>query len=149
MKTWVFYDEATGEIDTLVDFAGTPQDRPGLAKALAEDYRPHPDEAFVDVATKKVKKYTAAQKKAKKERPLGTKWDNKTKKVVDDRNAEQKAIDEEREVRQKRRREYPRLEEFADAFYWQSKGDPAPMAAYLAKVEAIKKKHPKKGEVIV
>lgn len=39
--------------------------------------------------------------------------------------------------------EYPAWEEYADALYWQSKGDPSKMAAYLAKVETVKAKYPK------
>lgn len=44
---------------------------------------------------------------------------------------------------EKRAREYPPLEEFADAFYWLQKGNPALMNAYIAKCDAVKASHPK------
>lgn len=43
----------------------------------------------------------------------------------------------------KRKREYPPLEDFVDAFYWMQKGDSAMMDAYIAKCDAVKAKHPK------
>lgn len=42
-----------------------------------------------------------------------------------------------------RRLEYPALEEFADAFYWERRGDPSKMEAYLSKIDAVKGNHPK------
>lgn len=42
-----------------------------------------------------------------------------------------------------RAEEYPSLQEFADAYYWQTQGTPEPMADYLAKVKAVKEKYPK------
>ena len=53
----------------------------------------------------------------------------------------QDSIDRERN--DKRRAEYPPLADLADAIYWREKGDPKPMADYVAKVDAIKAKHPK------
>jgi len=43
----------------------------------------------------------------------------------------------------KRVKEYPPLTDYADAVYWDSKGDPTKMIAYLAKVEEVKAKYPK------
>ena len=37
----------------------------------------------------------------------------------------------------------PPLQEFADAYYWQQRGDPKPMQDYLAKIDEIKQRHPK------
>lgn len=42
-----------------------------------------------------------------------------------------------------RQNEYPSLGDFADAYYWQSKGVQEPMQEYLEKVEKIKLKYPK------
>lgn len=42
--------------------------------------------------------------------------------------------------------EYPPLQEFADAYYWNTKGDSSKLEAYLAKVEAVKAKYPKPTE---
>jgi glutathionyl-hydroquinone reductase len=47
------------------------------------------------------------------------------------------------ECRQKRKEEYPNLEEFVDAYYWLQKGDDTKMNEYIAKCEAIKNKYPK------
>lgn len=43
----------------------------------------------------------------------------------------------------KRRAEYPPLADFADAIFWQAKGDPSRLSAYLASVAAVKAKYPK------
>lgn len=48
-----------------------------------------------------------------------------------------------RERDEKRRAEYPALSDFADALYWREKGDPKPLAAYVARVDAVKAKFPK------
>lgn len=39
--------------------------------------------------------------------------------------------------------EYPPLSEFADAIYWQTKGDNSKMEEYLRKCEEVKAKYPK------
>lgn len=39
--------------------------------------------------------------------------------------------------------EYPTLADFADAMYWNSKGDSSKLNAYNAAVEAVKLKYPK------
>lgn len=45
----------------------------------------------------------------------------------------------------RRRQDYPRVEEFADAWvHWQN-GNPAPMDAYVAKCNAVKARHPKRA----
>lgn len=38
---------------------------------------------------------------------------------------------------------YPPLADFADAYYWQERGDPKPMKKYLARIDAIKAKYKK------
>jgi len=48
-----------------------------------------------------------------------------------------------RGYRKARTLEYPPLQEFADAYYWQQRGDPKPMQDYLAKIDEIKQRHPK------
>lgn len=47
-----------------------------------------------------------------------------------------------------RKPEYPKWEVFADALYWQSKGDDSKMAAYVAACDAVKAKYPKPGDNI-
>ena len=47
------------------------------------------------------------------------------------------------EVGIKRKGEYPPLEDFADAMYWNSKGDDTKLTAYYAACEAVKTKYPK------
>lgn len=44
---------------------------------------------------------------------------------------------------QPRQEEYPPLSDLADALYWQSQGDNAKMAEYIAKCDAVKQKYPK------
>ena len=48
-----------------------------------------------------------------------------------------------KEVGIKRKVEYPPLEDFADAMYWNSKGDDSKLTAYYAACEAVKTKYPK------
>ena len=42
-----------------------------------------------------------------------------------------------------RRSQYPPLADLVDALYWQSRGDPSKMTAYLAAIEAVKARFPK------
>lgn len=39
--------------------------------------------------------------------------------------------------------EYPPIQEFIDAYYWNTKGDSSKLEAYFAKVEEVKQKYPK------
>lgn len=42
-----------------------------------------------------------------------------------------------------RRNQYPLLQDFLDAYYWQQRGNDAPMRTYLARCDAVKEQHPK------
>jgi hypothetical protein len=42
-----------------------------------------------------------------------------------------------------RKKEYPPLENLADALFWQANGDNTKMTSYLAQVAAVKDKYPK------
>lgn len=42
-----------------------------------------------------------------------------------------------------RREEYPGWQDFADAFYWERRGDPKLMEAWLKRIDAVKAKFPK------
>lgn len=44
---------------------------------------------------------------------------------------------------QMRKKAYPAIEDFIDAFYWLQKGNPQPMKDYIAKCDDVKKKIPK------
>jgi hypothetical protein len=43
----------------------------------------------------------------------------------------------------RRVKEYPPLQDFADALYWAQRGDPSKLDAYLAACDAVKKKYAK------
>lgn len=47
------------------------------------------------------------------------------------------------EYQRLRKPEYPPMEDYLDAVYWQSQGDNTKMTAYLAAVESVKQKYPK------
>lgn len=47
------------------------------------------------------------------------------------------------QCRQKRKEEYPSLEQFVDAYYWLQRGDDTKMNEYLEKCDDIKNKYPK------
>jgi hypothetical protein len=51
--------------------------------------------------------------------------------------------DHEPDYLQQRVAAYPPLSDFADALYWQARGKPDKMAAYLAAVDAVKARYPK------
>jgi hypothetical protein len=42
-----------------------------------------------------------------------------------------------------RREEYPPVEEFLDAYYWQQRGNPKPMERWLERIDTIKQRYPK------
>jgi hypothetical protein len=42
-----------------------------------------------------------------------------------------------------RAREYPPQSDYLDAVYWQERGDPSKMEAYLAAIDAVKARYPK------
>lgn len=52
-------------------------------------------------------------------------------------------VAESLKYRSLRSKEYPSLEELADAIYWQQQGDTSKMEQYLAKVDLVKEKYPK------
>jgi len=52
----------------------------------------------------------------------------------DEKNSEYKSL---------RRMEYPPIEDFIDAYYWEKNGDNSLMEEYLKKVSAVKNKFPK------
>jgi hypothetical protein len=49
------------------------------------------------------------------------------------------------QYQQDRKPLYPKLEEFADAYYWAQNGDTTKMQEYLDKVSAVKAQFPKAG----
>ena len=47
------------------------------------------------------------------------------------------------EYQRNRALEYPPIEDYLDAVYWQLQGDGSKMVDYLGKIEAVKNKYPK------
>lgn len=43
----------------------------------------------------------------------------------------------------KRQQEYPPMEDFIDAYYWQQKGDSSKMEEYIKRVDMVKQRFPK------
>lgn len=74
---------------------------------------------------------------------LGSKWNIRINKWEDVRNSDEKAAAKEFETQAARYAGYPSLGDFADAMYWQSKGDNSKLNDYFAKCEAVKQKYPK------
>lgn len=56
-----------------------------------------------------------------------------------------KTIKHKRGHAEARAREYPGWQDFADALYWERRGNPDPMKAWLLRVDAVKAKYPKGG----
>ena len=66
-----------------------------------------------------------------------------TKLQIDTRNAELQAISDSLEYQRLRVKEYPPLENLADALFWQANGNNSKMTAYLEQVAAVKDRYPK------
>ena len=49
------------------------------------------------------------------------------------------------EYQRNRKPEYPPIEDYLDAVFWQAKGDDSKMTTYLAAVEAVKQRYPKEN----
>ena len=73
----------------------------------------------------------------------GERWNIKTNQWEDVRSTEEKESARLFEVQAARYAEYPSLGEFADAMYWQSKGDNSKLTAYFGKLDVVKTKFPK------
>lgn len=54
-----------------------------------------------------------------------------------------KADFEATEYQRQRIGEYPKIQDFVDAYYWKQQGDDSKMQEYLAKIAEIKNKYPK------
>jgi hypothetical protein len=52
-------------------------------------------------------------------------------------------INHTEDYRELRAKEYPPLEDFIDAWYWQGQGDYSKMTDYLTRCDAVKLKYPK------
>lgn len=73
----------------------------------------------------------------------GERWNIKTNRWEDVRTQKQKDAAKEFEISAARYAEYPPLADFADAMYWQSKGDNSKLDAYFNKIDVVKTKFPK------
>lgn len=62
---------------------------------------------------------------------------------IETRISELQAISDSLKYQDQRKREYPPLENLADALFWQANGDSSKMTTYLAQVAAVKEKYPK------
>lgn len=47
------------------------------------------------------------------------------------------------DYRERRRKDYPHLGDFADAMYWAERGDRSKLDAYFARIDEIKARYPK------
>jgi hypothetical protein len=62
---------------------------------------------------------------------------------IETRMGELQVISDSLKYQGLRKKEYPPLENLADALFWQANGDASKMTAYLAQVAAVKDKYPK------
>lgn len=74
---------------------------------------------------------------------MSTEYPKPTKQQIETALAEIEAERAELKYRSLRKREYPPIEDLADAIYWQAQGDDTKMDAYVAQVDAVKLKYPK------
>lgn len=66
-----------------------------------------------------------------------------SRKQIETRMGELQIISDSIAYQGLRKKEYPPLENLADALFWQANGDASKMTAYLAQVAAVKDKYPK------
>lgn len=69
----------------------------------------------------------------------GAKYDRKTKKVTAPPDPP-KPVGLELPPEVKKRLDLPSLDEFADAYYWERRGDPKPMEEYLRKRDVVEQR---------
>lgn len=100
---------------------------------------------YIDLASKTLRTYTPAEQQAKDHLPPGWTWKMPQRMAMDLRSAEQQRQDMLQQVRIDRARAYPPLADFADALYWQNRGDASKMDAYLQACDTVKKTYPKPG----
>lgn len=73
----------------------------------------------------------------------GAKWHVGKAGWVDGRSDAERQAQVAVDVVVARRADYPALEKFADAFYWQQRGKPEKMAEWLAACDAVKQRYQK------
>lgn len=73
----------------------------------------------------------------------GALWDVVEKVWVDTREPTQVNTYNAFQVLATRKSEYPPIEDFADAMYWNSRGDSSKLTAYYDKITEVKKNNPK------
>lgn len=73
----------------------------------------------------------------------GARWYVPAEAWVDGRTIGELRAQQKQDFDRMRRSAYPPLGDFADALYWQSKGDNSKMTDYLAACEAVKTQFPK------
>jgi hypothetical protein len=88
--------------------------------------------------------YTPEEQHAKDNLPIGWVWKMPERIPFDPRDDDQRYLDAMEEMRSKRAAQYPPIEDLADALYWQTRGDPSKMVAYLLACDEVKQKIPKK-----
>lgn len=135
-------------VDGQIHFIG---EMPDWMIELQGDYtyagEADPRTQYIDLVSKELRTYTPAEQAAKDNIPHGWTWKMPEKRAVDLRSAEQQSQDVLSQVRINRQRSYPPLADFADALYWQSKGDNGPMDRYLAACDKVKQDFPKPNVV--
>lgn len=73
----------------------------------------------------------------------GARWNVNKHCWQDCRTKEDQVQQAAMQVQARRYAEYPPLADFADAMYWDSRGNPSKLTDYFNKCEAVKAKHPK------
>lgn len=106
-----------------------------------------PRTQYIDLASGKLCTYTPEEQVAKDNMAHGWTWKLPEKRAMDLRSAEQKFNDAIEQAQANRARAYPPLADFADALYWQSKGNNSKMEAYLAACDKVKQDFPKPNVV--
>lgn len=98
---------------------------------------------YVDMTLMEPFRYTPAEQETKDNLLPGWRWKMPDRVVEYIWNAEQAKEGALELMTQQRAAAYPPLQDFADAMYWQSRGDPTKMEAYLAACDAVKQQFPK------
>lgn len=134
------YDPASGRILFVGEVPKSMLELQGDHVVVgAADPRIH----YVDLGTGQVRAYTDEEQQAKDALPVGWIWKLPERVAMDLRSTEQREKDALQAVLVSRARAYPPMSDFADALYWQSKGDDSKWTAYVLACDQVKQNFPK------
>ena len=94
---------------------------------------------YINLCNKTLAEYTDEELEQRDSAKDGLIWAMPERKLINQQTKEQALVS----TQNARRAAYPPLEDFADAMYWASRGNPALLDAYFAACDVVKNQYPK------